>query len=115
MWAALPMPHVDATLKEIEYALDVLKADGVHMMTSYIDHWLGDKAFAINSMQVWPDAMAGLVEMRRVVKSGGTVALAFTPPSGQPKQGLVDTITAAGFSAARMVETDNFCALATRP
>lgn len=46
MFAALPMPHVDATLKEIEYALDVLKADGVHLMTSYIDHWLGDKVFA---------------------------------------------------------------------
>ena len=46
MWAALPMRHVDATLKEIAYALDVLKADGVHMMTSYLDHWLGDKAFA---------------------------------------------------------------------
>ncbi|HXO00922.1 MAG TPA: amidohydrolase family protein, partial [Stellaceae bacterium] len=43
LFAALPMPHVDATLKEIEYALDVLKADGVHMMTSYLDHWPGDK------------------------------------------------------------------------
>ena len=46
MFVALPMPHIDATLKEIEYGLDVLKADGVYLMTSYIDHWLGDKAFA---------------------------------------------------------------------
>ncbi|HVA14614.1 MAG TPA: amidohydrolase family protein [Stellaceae bacterium] len=46
MFAALPMPHVDATLKELAYALDVLKADGVYLMTSYIDHWLGDQAFA---------------------------------------------------------------------
>jgi SAM-dependent methyltransferase len=44
-----------------------------------------DKAFAINSMQVWPDAMAGLREIRRVVKSGGMVALGFTPYSGQRK------------------------------
>jgi ubiquinone/menaquinone biosynthesis C-methylase UbiE len=74
-----------------------------------------DKAFAINSMQVWPNAMAGLKEMRRVVKPGGTVALGFTPHSGQAKQGLVQTITTGGFVEVRMVETDNFCVLARRP
>ncbi len=46
MFANLPLPDVDATLKEIAYAFDVLKADGVHMITSYDDHWLGDKIFA---------------------------------------------------------------------
>ena len=46
MFANLPMLDVDATLKEIEYSLDTLKADGVHMITSYDDHWLGDKIFA---------------------------------------------------------------------
>ncbi len=46
MFASLPLPDVDGTLKEIEYAFNVLKADGVHMITSYEDHWLGDKVFA---------------------------------------------------------------------
>ncbi|HLI20579.1 MAG TPA: amidohydrolase family protein [Stellaceae bacterium] len=46
MFANLPLPDIDATLKEIEYALDVLKADGVHMITSYEDQWLGNKHFA---------------------------------------------------------------------
>jgi predicted TIM-barrel fold metal-dependent hydrolase len=46
MFTALPMPHIDLVLKEIEYGLDVLKADGVYLMTSYLDHWPGDKVFA---------------------------------------------------------------------
>ena len=46
MFALLPMPHVDETLKEIAYAFDVLKCDGVAFMTSYGDKFLGDKAFA---------------------------------------------------------------------
>lgn len=46
MFALLPMPHVDATLKEMAYALDVLGADGVAFMTSYGNQYLGDAAFA---------------------------------------------------------------------
>jgi hypothetical protein len=69
-----------------------------------------DKAMAINSMQVWPDAVAGLREMRRCMRTGGTVALGFTPNSGQPNTGFAETFTAAGFAKARVVEKDkNLC------
>lgn len=43
--AVLPIPRVDESLKEIEYAFDTLKADGVGILTSYGNHWLGDPMF----------------------------------------------------------------------
>jgi ubiquinone/menaquinone biosynthesis C-methylase UbiE len=46
-----------------------------------------DLALAINSMQVWPDVEAALREIRRVLRAGGRIALAFTPRSGQPRAG----------------------------
>ncbi len=46
MFAVMPMPFVDATLLEIAYALDTLRADGIGLLTSYGDKWLGDPAFA---------------------------------------------------------------------
>src|SRR2546428_3307647 len=44
-FAAMPLPDVDATLKEIGYAYDTLKADGVGFFTSYNDTWLGNPAY----------------------------------------------------------------------
>ena len=45
-FAMLPLPHIDESLKEIAYAFDTLKVDGVGIMTSYGDKWLGDPTFA---------------------------------------------------------------------
>lgn len=46
MLAALPLPDVDGCLKEIEYARDVLRADGFGLMTSYGNRWPGAPEFA---------------------------------------------------------------------
>jgi predicted TIM-barrel fold metal-dependent hydrolase len=45
LFAPLSMIDIDATLKEIEYAFDTLKADGVNLQTNYGDKWLGDPVY----------------------------------------------------------------------
>ena len=77
---------------------------------------LFDKTVAINSMQVWPDVMAGLRELERVLKTGGTIALGFTPYSGQSKDGVPELLTNAGFANVRLVESGKgFCVIAFKP
>ena len=46
MFASLPLPDVGASLEELDYALDTLKADGVVLMSNFADRYLGDPAFA---------------------------------------------------------------------
>src|SRR5262249_54690103 len=46
LFARLPLPHMDASLEEIAYSSDTQKADGIGMMTSYGEKWLGSPQFA---------------------------------------------------------------------
>jgi 6-methylsalicylate decarboxylase len=45
LFATLSMIDIDRTLKEIEYAFDTLKADGIGMQSSYGDKWLGNSKY----------------------------------------------------------------------
>jgi predicted TIM-barrel fold metal-dependent hydrolase len=42
VFATLPVPDVEGSLREIEYSFDTLRADGINMMTNIGDRWLGD-------------------------------------------------------------------------
>ncbi|MFC2101940.1 amidohydrolase family protein [Bacteroidota bacterium] len=44
-FATIPMLNQQAAIKELNYALDVLKLDGVCLMTNYLGKYLGDSYF----------------------------------------------------------------------
>lgn len=72
------------------------------------------KVLSINSLQLWPKAETGLMEIFRVMQPGGTVALAFTPHARpRPTQDeIVVMLAAAGFKNTRIeTKEDMFCVL----
>lgn len=78
-FASVPLPDVDATLAEIAYALDVLKADGIGMPTSIDNIWPGDKRY-------WPiweelDRRAAIVYFHPVAPDCCSALMGYVPAS----------------------------------
>ncbi len=102
LFAMLPMPHVDESLKEIAYAFDTLKADGIGMMTSYGDKWLG-----------YPEFTPIFDELNR------RKATVYTHPTGANccvnlVQGLPETIVEYGADTTRTIASLIFSGAAQR-
>lgn len=75
-----------------------------------------DVAFAVNSVQVWPDPVAGLKEVRRCLRPGGRVALAFTSYAGPLPRDPAALLEDAEFEEIRLLERERVrCTTARRP
>jgi ubiquinone/menaquinone biosynthesis C-methylase UbiE len=68
-----------------------------------------DKAFSVNSVQLWPDHVTGLREIRRVLKGGGRAAITFQPINVRAEEeiqlagkNLLTWFTAAGFKQVQL-------------
>ena len=70
-FAMRPMQDTEGALLELTYALDVLKADGIGLLTSYGDKWLGHPTFA--------PVMDGLNGRKALPYPHHTVATCFLP------------------------------------
>jgi predicted TIM-barrel fold metal-dependent hydrolase len=74
VFATVPMLDIEGSMREAEYALDVLGADGILLMTNIGDRWLGDRHYwpffeelnrrkaTVYTHPVAPDCTAGMYE-----------------------------------------------------
>ena len=90
-FAILPLPYVEDSLEELEYALDELKLDGVCLLTNYKGQYLGDEAF---------DALFDELNKRKVV-----VYIHPTDPVGvyDPKLEIPNSLIEGPFETTRAV------------
>jgi predicted TIM-barrel fold metal-dependent hydrolase len=88
-FATLPLPDVDATLEEIEFSYDELRADGVLMPTNVHGRYLGDPEF---------EPVFAELERRQAVLFTHPTGVGGTPAPGIPSyvaDYLLDTVRTA--------------------
>jgi ubiquinone/menaquinone biosynthesis C-methylase UbiE len=85
-----------------------------------------DKAFSINSFQFWPEKIRSILDLRRVVRPGGLVAIAVQPrnkgatdaTSNEAGEEIAQAMRSAGFASVKlllkpMMPVATACAIAT--
>ena len=90
LFAVLPLPNREASLREIEYAFDTLGADGIGLLTNYDGKYPGDPAFA--------DVFEELDRRGSVVYFHPTV-----PAYGRPVPGVMPQVIEFAFETTRAI------------
>jgi len=101
-WATLPLTDVQASLSEIKYAFDTLRADGINLFTVYGNKWLGDPAFE--------PVMAALNERKAVIYTHPTIG---TCCSGL-LPGIPPAVVEYGTDTSRTIASLLFTGVATK-
>ena len=93
-FAMLPLPDIDGSLREIEYAMDTLNVDGIGLFTNYPDNiWLGNPKFA--------PVYAELNRRKAVAYTHPNTAACCTNLT----PGIADTVVEYGASTTRAIAT----------
>jgi len=86
-FATLPLPNVDDALRELDYAMDTLHADGVILLSNYAGQYPGDPAFA--------PLFAELNRRKSVVFLHPTAAIGAAVPQGSNAGATLSDIPSA--------------------
>jgi 6-methylsalicylate decarboxylase len=78
-FAVLPLPDVEAAIRELEYALDVLKLDGVVLLSNIDGHYLGTSKF--DELYSELNRRKAVVYIHPTVPSKGNFPKMSMPPS----------------------------------
>jgi 6-methylsalicylate decarboxylase len=109
LFAVLPLPDVEASLKEIDFAFGTLKAEGISVLSSYGAKWLGDPSFApiweeLNRRKavVFSHATAPLC-CRGLVSGIPDTTVEFNTDTSRTIINLIESGTAARFPDIRFI------------